>query len=148
VSPQWSVYGGVNGQYANKNLDGSQKMLMGGPYTVRAYDAGTGAVAQATVLTGEVRWKTGLPHTDHQLTVAAFYDQGWGRQMSDNSSPTGGLLVKDNAVNLAGAGLYAKLTRAKDYALGLTWAHRTGQADPVAENGSKDRLWLTAGKSF
>jgi hypothetical protein len=80
--------------------------------------------------------------------VAAFYDQGWGRQMSDNSSPTGGLLVKDNAVNLAGAGLYAKLTRAKDYALGLTWAHRTGQADPVAENGSKDRLWLTAGKSF
>lgn len=148
VSPQWSVYGGVNGQYANKNLDGSQKMLMGGPYTVRAYDAGTGAVAQATVLTAEVRWKTSLLQADDQLTVAAFYDQGWGRQMSDNSSPTGGVLVKDNAVNFAGAGLYAKLTRAKDYALGLTWAHRTGQADPVAENGSKDRLWLTAGKSF
>ncbi|WP_338715498.1 ShlB/FhaC/HecB family hemolysin secretion/activation protein [Herbaspirillum sp. DW155] len=153
VSPQWSLYGSVNGQYANKNLDGSQKMLMGGPYAVRAYDTGTGAVAEATVLTGELRWKTGLPDLSwlgagHQVTVAAFYDQGWGRQMIDNSSPTGAVLVNDNAVNFAGAGLYVKLTRAKDYTLALSWAHRTGQAGPVSGSGSKDRLWFTAAKSF
>lgn len=152
----FSVYAGLNGQLANHNLDSSQKFLLGGPSAVRAYDIGTGSVDNGTVATGEVRWKHGLPQTRWtawagaapSVTVAAFYDQGWGEQYAQNRSQSGGELAAHNHVNLAGAGLYTTVADAGNYALTLTWAHRTGDADPVSGLADRDRFWVSAVKSF
>ncbi len=149
----FSVYAGVNGQLANHNLDSSQKFLMGGPLAVRAYDIGDGSVDQGLVGTAEVRSRWGIPvqrllGAAPQLTVAAFYDQGWGEQYRNNNNGWGGRLADSNYLNLAGAGLYATVADAGNYALTMTWAHRTGNADPNAVHDDHDRLWVSAVKTF
>lgn len=153
----FSVYTGVNGQMANHNLDSSQKYLLGGPGAVRAYDIGAGAVSSGTVATGEVRWKhdipaaglTWWPGASPSVTVAAFYDQGWGEQYTENRNRVSGdRITPDNRVNLSGAGLYTTIAEAGNYALTLTWAHRTGNADPVSGLADRDRFWVSAVKSF
>ncbi|ECG5862069.1 ShlB/FhaC/HecB family hemolysin secretion/activation protein [Salmonella enterica] len=153
----FSLYAGVSGQVANHNLDSSQKYLLGGPGAVRAYDIGAGSVDNGTVATGEVRWKQGIPVTgltrwlgaSPSVTVAAFYDQGWGEQYAENRNQvSGGVITPHNHVNLSGAGFYTTVAEAGSYALTLTWAHRTGNADPVSGLADRDRFWVSAVKSF
>lgn len=152
-APRWSVYGNVAGQYADQNLDGMKRMQLGGPYAVRAYDTGTGAVSQGTVANIELRWRPtpGLLEAwggRHALTLAAFYDAAWGQQLTHNTTPSGGPIVALNNVQLSGAGLYARIERAQDYALTLTWARRLGAVDPVSGLGADDQLWCLATKYF
>ncbi|EAW2474333.1 ShlB/FhaC/HecB family hemolysin secretion/activation protein [Salmonella enterica subsp. enterica serovar Muenchen] len=149
----FSIYAGVNGQLAAGNLDSSQKFLMGGSSAVRAYDVGDGSVDQGVVGTAEIRshWNIPVrrwPGAAPQLTVATFYDQGWGEQYRNNNDGYGGRLVNDNNLNLAGAGLYATVADAGNYALTMTWAHRTGNADPNAVHDDRDRFWISAVKTF
>src|SRR5262249_33663018 len=33
----WSLYGAMSGQFASRNLDSSEKFMLGGPFGVRAY---------------------------------------------------------------------------------------------------------------
>ncbi|EAP6887078.1 ShlB/FhaC/HecB family hemolysin secretion/activation protein [Salmonella enterica] len=149
----FSVYAGAKGQMANGNLDASQKFLMGGPTAVRAYDIGDGSVDEGVVGTAEVRSRWGIPvqrwlGTAPELTVAAFYDQGRGQQYRNNDNGRGGRLADSNNMNLAGAGLYATVADAGSYALTMTWAHRTGNADPNAVHDDHDLFWLSAVKTF
>ena len=150
---RWSVYGNVTGQHADQNLDGMKRLQLGGPYAVRAYDAGTGAVSQGTVGTLELRWRPTpvLPGSwggGHTLLLAAFYDAAWGQQFTDNTTPKGGPISASNNVQLSGAGLYARIERAQDYALTLTWARRLGGVDPVSGQDATDQLWCLATKYF
>ncbi|HBZ9867769.1 TPA: ShlB/FhaC/HecB family hemolysin secretion/activation protein [Salmonella enterica subsp. houtenae] len=149
----FSVYAGVKGQLADGNLDASQKFLMGGPSAVRAYDIGDGSVDQGVVGTVEARGRWAIPV--HQwlgaapgFTVAAFYDQGWGEQYRNNNSGHGGHYADSNNLNLSGGGLYATVADAGSYALTVTWAHRTGHADPNAMHDDSDRFWVSAVKTF
>ncbi|ELG2859290.1 ShlB/FhaC/HecB family hemolysin secretion/activation protein [Salmonella enterica] len=149
----FSFYAGVNGQMTNNNLDASQKFLMGGPSAVRAYDIGDGSVDQGVVGTAEVRSHWSLPAlawlgNNPGLTLATFYDQGWGEQWRNNDNGRGGRLADSNNLNLAGAGLYATVADAGNYALTMTWAHRTGNADPNAVHDDHDRFWVSAVKTF
>ncbi|EMC1106844.1 ShlB/FhaC/HecB family hemolysin secretion/activation protein [Salmonella enterica] len=149
----FSVYAGVNGQLANNNLDASQKFLMGGPSAVRAYDIGGGSVDEGVVGTAEVRSHWSLPAlawlgNAPGLTLATFYDQGWGEQWRNNDNGRGGRLADSNNLNLAGAGLYATVADAGNYALTIIWAHRTGNADPNAVHDDHDRFWVSAVKTF
>lgn len=149
----FSVYGGVRGQMSDHNLDPSQKFLLGGPSAVRAYDIGDGSVDQGMTGTAEVRFRRDIPAqfrmgNSPQLTVAAFYDQGLGEQYRDNNDGRGGHLGDHNRLDLAGAGLYTSVADAGSYAVTLTWAHRTGNADPNAVHHDHDRFWVTAVKLF
>lgn len=149
----FSVYAAVKGQLADGNLDASQKFLMGGPSAVRAYDIGDGSVDQGVAGTAEVRSRWRVPAqrwlgVAPELTVAAFYDQGWGEQYRNNDNGRGGTLANRNNLNLAGAGLYATVADAGNYALTMTWAHRTGNADPNAVHDDSDRFWVSAVKTF
>ncbi|ECW0910502.1 ShlB/FhaC/HecB family hemolysin secretion/activation protein [Salmonella enterica] len=150
-----SVYGRLNGQFASHNLDSSQKLLLGGPAGVRAYDIGEGSVDEGTVGTFELRSRWPMPAAwgwlgaRPELTVAAFYDQGWGEQYKANSNHAGqGLLADKNRENLSGAGLYTTLADPDNYALTLTWAQRTGEKDPVSGQGDGSQFWISAVKMF
>ncbi|WGE31055.1 POTRA domain-containing protein (plasmid) [Edwardsiella tarda] len=150
-----SLYGRINGQFADRNLDVSQKFLLGGPAGVRAYGVGDGAVDVGDVATAEVRSEWALPayrYLGHAptLTVAAFYDQGWGSQSRNNVSATaGGLpLTTQNHLTLAGAGLYATVADANNYALTVTYAQRTTGRDPVSGSQAGNQVWLSALKTF
>ncbi|MFS6817715.1 ShlB/FhaC/HecB family hemolysin secretion/activation protein [Citrobacter meridianamericanus] len=143
-----SLQGSVNGQFASKNLDSSQKLLTGGAVGVRAYAAGSGAVDDGVVASLEFRSQWTLPVLpvlggEHQVTLAGFYDQSWGQQYHNNTG-----LTSQNQVELAGGGAYVKVARNDDYALMLTWAHRTGDKDPVSGLSDRDLFWVSAVKSF
>ncbi|UIN02542.1 ShlB/FhaC/HecB family hemolysin secretion/activation protein [Yersinia ruckeri] len=148
VAGPLSLFGSVTGQQASKNLDSSQKFLMGGPAMVRAYDTGIGGVDDGAVASIELRSQWALPALwrageGHHLTIASFYDQGWGSQYHHNNG-----LTNQNSINMAGAGLYGQLTRNSDYALTLTWAHRTAASNQTQEKNSRNQFWLTAVKAF
>ncbi|ECC4542559.1 ShlB/FhaC/HecB family hemolysin secretion/activation protein [Salmonella enterica] len=147
----FSFYASLNGQTASRNLDSSQKFLMGGPGAVRAYDVGDGSVDTGNVMTAEVRSDWAIPVTrwlgnSPKLTLATFYDYGHGKQFKNDDG--GRLAGNDNSFSLAGAGLYATVADANNYALTMTWAHRTGDVDPVSGSSDHDRFWVTAVKTF
>ncbi|HDL6963838.1 TPA: ShlB/FhaC/HecB family hemolysin secretion/activation protein [Yersinia enterocolitica] len=144
--PYFSFFNQFTGQMASKNLDSSQKLLLGGPLAVRAYGIGEGAVDKGTLFTTELRTRWHPPLLDwagagNQITVAAFFDQGWGSYFRQ---PIEGLT--GNNINLSGFGAYITLSRPADYFLNLTWAHRTGQA--ATSQPDNDQLWLSAYKLF
>lgn len=145
-SPYFSFFNQFTGQMASKNLDSSQKLLLGGPLAVRAYGIGEGSVDKGTLFTTELRTRWQPPLLDwagagNQITVAAFFDQGWGSYFRQ---PIEGLT--GNNINLSGFGAYITLSRPADYFLNLTWAHRTGQA--ATSQPDNDQLWLSAYKLF
>ncbi|ECE7751676.1 ShlB/FhaC/HecB family hemolysin secretion/activation protein [Salmonella enterica subsp. enterica serovar Ngili] len=147
----FSFYASLNGQSASRNLDSSQKFLMGGPGAVRAYDVGDGSVDTGNVMTAELRSDWAIPVThwlgnSPKLTLATFYDYGHGKQFKNDDG--GRLAGNDNSFSLAGAGLYATVADANNYALTMTWAHRTGDVDPVSGSSDHDRFWVTAVKTF
>lgn len=147
----FSFYASLNGQAASRNLDSSQKFLMGGPGAVRAYDVGDGSVDTGNVMTAEVRSDWAIPvkrwlGNSPKLTLATFYDYGHGKQFKNDDG--GRLAGNDNSFSLAGAGLYATVADANNYALTMTWAHRTGDVDPVSGSSDHDRFWVTAVKTF
>jgi len=98
LGAQDALYLVISGQAANTNLDSSQKMSVGGPYSVRAYDIGA--------LSGD---------TGYQATVELRHDlgQNWGGQwqavafvdsarLRVNQTTWGG---GTNSATLSGAGL-------------------------------------------
>lgn len=149
-----SLYGALNGQLSNHNLDTSQKFLSGGPFAVRAYDVGSGSADQGNVATVELRTRWPLASgwlmgKAPQLSVAAFYDYARARQYKTNFDPSGRTLAeRNNDFSLAGTGIYASLADAGSYALTLTLAYRTGDADPVSGRDERQHIWISAVKTF
>jgi hemolysin activation/secretion protein len=60
LSPNNSLYVALSGQWANANLDASEKMVAGGPYTVRAYDMGVISGDTGYLGTAEIRHDLGM----------------------------------------------------------------------------------------
>lgn len=142
-----SGYVALSGQLANKNMDSSEQMFMGGPYAVRAYAPGQGAATQGNLLTAELRFR--LPH---QFLVTAFYDLASVQNLkySDYPGNTGA-----NHYLLQGLGLSLTWNAPKNILVRATWAHRTGGLSDAAHtyltnNGglSPNRFWLNASISF
>lgn len=58
LDPNNGLYLALSGQRANTNLDSSQKLSAGGPYSVRAYD--TGAISGDSGVLASVEWRHSL----------------------------------------------------------------------------------------
>lgn len=154
ISGRLSLFAAIKGQLPSGNMDSSQKFLLGGADAVRAYDTGNGAVDGGQVLTAELRGHWQLPFTlfttQPELNAAVFYDHGSGMQFKDNlNSQTGQpFAIRNNHLTLSGAGVYISAMARGNYALTVTYARRTGSADPVTGYSGRQRLWLSAVKAF
>lgn len=143
-----TFWASLNGQFAGKNLDSSEKMSLGGPSGVRAYPVLEGNGDEGWLATLEARY-----NIHPEVQVSAFYDHGWIR-LSHDANYTGSPLV--NTGTLKGAGLSISWGQSGNFSLRATWAHRIGDnpfANPLNgkdQDGSldKDRFWLTAIKFF
>jgi hemolysin activation/secretion protein len=117
----------INGQYADRNLDTSEKLSLGGPIGVRAYAAGEalgdrGLIASAevrTVVAKALRFK-GFTLGDVQLS--AFYDEGRIQQFV---SPTS-TVSTPNHYSLSGAGFGLNIGDAGVYDFRLIVARKLG----------------------
>jgi len=90
------LQGELQGQYALKNLDGSSRMVMGGPSGVRAFSSDFVSVDSGVLFRGTAGWRLPLAVP---TTVYTFYDAAAGVL---RHTPINGM---SNNVNLQGAGI-------------------------------------------
>lgn len=134
ITPKLSIYAGVNGQWANKNLDSSEQISLGGADNVSAYHSND--VFSDLAMIGQVEARYALHPA---LTVSTFYDAGRAKLKETPYTTTA------NFVNLhgAGIGLYSQY---KGFSLQSKVAWRAN--DTVFSQDRNPRFWLKAGYSF
>lgn len=143
VTSSLSAYLGISGQVASKNMDPSEQLYVGGPYSVRAYATGQGSASQGNVTTFELRQS--LPW---QTTLTGFYDYGNVQTYKNNVFGSGAL---NNNYVLQGFGTSLGWVGPGGFQLKATWAMRTGSIPSSvyqylsASGGmSSNRVWLSA----
>lgn len=141
ITDTLSFYLSLNGQRANKNMDSSEQMYLGGATSVRAYNSGQGAASQGHLTTFELRQN--LPH---QTQLIGFYDIGHVQTWKFNNPAVNS--VNNNYV-LQGYGLGLIWFGPYGSNLKATWARRSGSLEStvsnhLTQNGglSTNRIWV------
>jgi len=142
-----ALYGGLAGQFASKNLDSSEKFVLGGPFGVRAYPTGEATGDEGFLVNLELRHDFG-----QGLQVGAFLDHGQIRLHRNEWDGWQGANTRiTNRYGLSG------------YGLGLSWSQpgsfsvRASVAQRIGDNPGRDlndndadgtknrtRFWLQA----
>jgi len=120
-----SVLFNLQGQVASKNLDGSEKLYLGGPQGVRAYPTHEAGGSQGALATLE--FQKSFAVDSNFWTVASFYDSGRVK-VNKNNDYSGALL--NNLYTLNGYGLYLGTQTVHSKAqsnIRLTWSRRAGK---------------------
>ena len=141
LSARDALYLTVSGQWANSNLDPAEKMVAGGPYTVRAYD--TGIESGDTGILGSAEFRRQLGQTQNgQFQAVAFID---GERVTINHTTW---IAGTNGVTLSGTGL------------GLNWVGNSlwhgrvyvaapiGPTPDVIGTNKSVHAWVEVGKGF
>ena len=134
------VYARLLAQQADKNLDSSEKMSLGGPYAVRAYGPGEASIDEGKLIIVEYRYVQ--PLTGGTLTWRVFQDRGSGR--IDHNPLTG---TSSNEVVLKGGGLGFNWSTGGDFDVALTAAWR-GSRLPSVNGDHQPRVYMQLIKGF
>lgn len=127
----------VNGQTTNRNLDSSEKMVLGGAHAVRAYPASEGMSDQGEILTLELKHEF-APH----YQVSTFYDYGHG---SANHNPWPAV-VHNNRTNLGGVGVGFQYNNGDNVSFSINCAWRTRKNIPLSGPDTPGgRVWMEIG---
>lgn len=132
----------LTGQKSNVNLDASQKLIVGGPNSVRAYDVSAVTADVGLDASFELRHSYGALGAG-QLQGVAFFDYA---NVSINASPWSG--AGTNSAQLAGAGVGLNWTTAHNTRVKFSLAKPVGAAPDVIATPSKLRGWLELSTSF
>jgi hemolysin activation/secretion protein len=143
-----SAFVSISGQWAEKNLDSSEKFTLGGATGLRAYGSGEGTGAIGRMANFELRWRV-----SPAVTLTGFYDIGSVNVNVSNDFLGAPLL---NRYSLKGGGVSAVWTVAKGMTFRASWARRTDQNPNANIETGKDqdgslalnRFWLSANASF
>lgn len=141
LSPRNGLYFNFAGQWASKNLDPSQKMTVGGPYTVRAYDVG--AVSGDSGYSGTVEYRYDLGSAwQGQWQAIAFVDSAHvklNKNFSDSPA---------NSADLSGAGLGLNWIGPNRWTAKVSLAKPIGSTPLQVGASNSMRAWVEIGKSF
>jgi hemolysin activation/secretion protein len=144
VTDTISLYAGINGQFASKNLDISEKMELGGAYAVRAYPEGEAYADEGYVLNLEARML--LPKFSEQMPgqmqLIGFVDTG--TVTLDKNPPAG----EQNRRTLSGAGVGLVWEAANNFVVKAYYAHKLGSAVATSAPDSESRFWIQGVKFF
>jgi hemolysin activation/secretion protein len=145
VGEKTFLYAGLSGQIASKNLDSSEKFVLGGPLGVRAYPTGEAAGDEGLLLSLELRYDI-----QPAVQLSAFIDHG---QIWLHRNPWDGWQGTNTRISnryaLSGLGFAVNWNRPGN------WLVRASVAMPIGENPGRDvngndsdntknriRLWL------
>ena len=140
LTEQDQLWLALSGQWAQKNLDSSEKFLLGGPGGVRAYPQGEGIGDGGYLATVELRHNFG-----DALQGTVFYDAG-----SVKLNHTVYDLNATNRRTLGGAGLgFNAVLAGTDLRASLAWRTVGGEPLTVPAGTSKSpTLWVRANRPF
>lgn len=103
ISPRLSTYVSLSGQYANKNLDSSEKFVLTGPSAVRGYSQGTLSTDSGYFMNAELRYSLPLSQ-EYNSSIYAFYDYGHGKVYKNSYSSD----INSQSVSALGVGITTK----------------------------------------
>jgi hemolysin activation/secretion protein len=102
-STTWTL--SANGQIANKNLNSSEQIYLGGVYGVQAYPTSQGGGSEGAVVTTDIQYRL-----DENWQFGPFLDAGFVRQYVHTYTNWQGQTHADNNYALFAAGLSFKLS--------------------------------------
>jgi hemolysin activation/secretion protein len=140
-TPKDALYAAFSGQWANGNLDPSQKMVAGGPYTVRAYDLS--AVSGDIGVQASAEWRHDLGRAWHgQWQAGAFLDSE--RIRVNKTVWTTGI----NEATLSGTGVSLKWTGPNRWSADASIATRLGAAPALVGATGSIHAWIQIVRGF
>ena len=141
ISDSNSAFLLVSTQFASKNLDPSQKMIVGGTNTVRAYDSGSISGDSGYLVSAELR---------HDL--GEFYGKWNGTLFVDGARVTVNTNVispgSNNAATLMGVGAGVNWFGTNNYTASAYLATPIGSTPVIVATQNSARLWVEMGKRF
>ena len=143
LSGAHSLFVAYTGQWANTNLDSSQKIAMGGPYAVRAYDVGTISGDEGYRVTTEYRYDAGALWQG-QAQWIAFIDTAY---VAVNRFPWAS---SRNSATLSGAG-FGLNWRGSDHWTGMAYLASPIGAPPdnsLIKSQDSVRIWAEIVRHF
>jgi hemolysin activation/secretion protein len=148
ITTQTSAFVSYTGQMADKNLDSSEKMQLGGMNGVRAYPTGEGSGSEGQMIQLELRQQL-----ENGISMAAFYDWGQVWLQHDPDYPGG---PKQNLNTYKGFGASVGYTFENGVSVKATWARKDGSnPNPNPINGhdmdgtrDRNRYWLQVNLPF
>ena len=131
----------MSGQWADKNLDSSEKFYLGGSSGVRAYPTGEGSGVDGQLVQFELRH-----NLESGINLAGFYDWGQIWLQHDPSYPGG---PQNNRNTYKGFGASVGYTNDDGVNFKATWARRQGHNPNPTQTGTdqdgtrdRNRYWL------
>lgn len=143
LSPNTSLYLNLSGQWADGNLDSSQKMSAGGPYSVRAYDIGALSGDSGYSGSVELRHDLGMRWAGQWQTLA-FIDSARITLNQDSWSGLGGT----NRATLSGAGVGLNWSGADQWSAKASIATPIGATPELLSDTDSVRVWLAVSRGF
>ncbi len=153
ITEQLTTFFAVSAQYANKNLDSSEKIYLGGANGVRAYPSNEGGGAGGQTATLELRNRL-----DENWSWIGFYDYGKIFQYQKNSDSNGNTLAVNSPNNyeLQGYGMTVQWKSISGTDIKATVAKRLGTnpAASLATGMDSDgtyrnpHIWVSASVPF
>ena len=140
VSTKDSLYLTVSWQWANSNLDPSQKMIAGGPYTVRSYDMSALTGDRGTQASAE--WRRDLPAWHGQWQAVGFFDT---ERLTINEKVW---TVGTNSARISGAGAGLNWIGPNQWSAKASVARRVGSVPTLVGATSSVHLWIEIAKGF
>jgi hemolysin activation/secretion protein len=128
-------------QWADGNLDSSQKMSAGGPYSVRAYDVGAISGDSGYLATAELRHEIGTAWGG-QWQAIAFVDTA---KVKINRSTW---VAGTNTGTLSGFGVGLNWLGPHGWHARTYIATRLGASPPAVASGEHTRAWIQIGKGY
>jgi hemolysin activation/secretion protein len=144
LSGPFSLYAGISGQVASKNLDVSEKMELGGMNGVRAYPEGEAYADEGYLLTIEGRMQLPMfsDRMPGRLQLVAFVDGG---SVRTNRNPwTAG----DNRRTLSGAGVGLVWSDPGNFMVRTYYARKLGNEKATSSPDKSGRFWIQGVKYF
>lgn len=143
LGPDNALYLALSGQWANSNLDSSQQMTAGGPYSVRAYDSG--AVSGDTGVLGSMEFRHNLGLIlNGQSQAIAFVDSS---HVTVNKNTWSGV-TGANSATLSGAGVGLNWSGMNQWSARGYVAAPIGSTPSVVASSSSVRGWIEIRRGF
>ncbi|CAM4039463.1 ShlB/FhaC/HecB family hemolysin secretion/activation protein [Ectopseudomonas alcaliphila] len=136
LTERFSLYTQLQGQWADGNLDSSEKLYLGGAYGVRAYPQGEASGDQGWLANLELRYAL----TD-TWQLSTFVDHGEVRLNKDTWASG------ENHRSLSGAGLGARWA-AHGWQVSAVTAWKLGNTDPQSDVDRSPRVWAQVVRFF
>lgn len=143
VTETLSLYAGLNGQLASKNLDASEKMVLGGMDGVRAYPQGEAFGDEGYLVNLEARLLLPKPESvPGQIHLIGFVDRG---SVTINKRPWA---AGNNRRSLGAYGLGLTWGAPGNFLVRTYYARKLGNEPAITAPDKSGRFWIQAIKYF